>query len=202
MRHLITRLSILSMTLAPAAAAFAAEPAGDHAGEHAKAEPSVMSFEVFQFIMAIVVFGIAFFVLSKTAWPKILGGLEAREGKIKGDLADAQRAREQAEASLAQYEKALAEARTEAARIVEEAKANQLKIAADLKARTEKELGDMRDAAKRDIASAKSAAIAELHASVADLSTEIAGKILGRELSADDQRSLVDASLTQLASNN
>lgn len=210
MKNVLTRLSILSMTLVPAAFTFAADPehADSHAGDaahgdgHAASEGSVMDFELFQFFMAIVVFGIAFFILSKTAWPKILGGLEARDQKIKGDLADAERAREQAEASLAQYEKALAEARTEAARIVEEARTNQQKLAAELKAKTESELASMRDSAKRDIASAKSAAIDELHAHVADLATDIAGKILKRELSADDQRTLVDESLSQLAAAN
>lgn len=199
MKNVLSRLSILSMTLVPAAASFGAEPAH---GDDAHAEQSVMSFDLFQFFMAIVVFGLAFFILSKTAWPKILGGLEARDAKITGDLADAERAREQAEASLAQYEKALAEARTEAARIVEEARTNQQKLAAELKAKTESELASMRDSAKRDIASAKSAAINELHSHVADLATDIAGKILKRELSADDQRSLVDESLNQLAAAN
>jgi len=193
MRHLRT-MTVLTTTLLPAGGALAAEAAGDPA-----AEGGVMFFQLFQFFMAIVVFGIAFFILSKTAWPKILGGLEARENKIKGDLAEAERTREQAEAALEQYEKALADARTEAARILEEAKQNQQKIAAEIKAKTEKELTDMRDSAKRDIASAKSAALSELHAHVADLSTEIAGKILKRELTADDQRDLVDDSLNQLA---
>jgi len=206
MKNVLTRLSILSMTLVPAAFTFAADPehADPHAadgGEHA-AEGSVMDFELFQFFMAIVVFGVAFFILSKTAWPKILGGLEARDEKIKGDLADAERAREQAQSALAEYEKALAEARAEAAGIVEQARSDQQKIAAELKAKTEKELVDMRESAKRDIASAKSAAVDELHAHVADLATEIAGKILKRELSADDQRQLVDESLSQLAAAN
>ncbi len=199
MRHLTTRLSIFSMTLIPAALSFGAEPVDGHAADAGHAEPGLMDFDLLQFAMAIIVFGIAFFVLSKTAWPKIIGGLEAREGKIKGDIAEAERARGQAESALAQYEKALAEARSEAARIVDEARSNQLAIAAELKSKTEKELADMRDSAKRDIASAKSAAISELHAHVADLSTEIAGKILKRELSANDQRSLVDDSLSRLA---
>ncbi len=193
MRHLLLFLSVLILTLLPASVALGAD------AEDPAAKGGVMFFQLFQFFMAIVVFGVAFFILSKTAWPKILGGLEARDGKIKGDLAEAERAREQAESALSQYEKALAEARTEAARIVEEARTNQQKLAAELKAKTEKELSDMRDSAKRDIASAKSAAIDELHSHVADLATDVAGKILKRELSADDQRSLVDDSLNKLA---
>jgi len=197
MRKLIPVTVALTAALAPAATLLAAE-----AAEEGKAESTVMAFDLFQFFMAIVVFGIAFFILSKTAWPKIMSGLEARESKIKGDLADAERAREQAQASLEQYERALAQARAEAASIVDEARTNQQKLAAELKARTEAELQQMRDSAKRDIASAKAAAIAELHAHVADLSTDIAAKILRRELSAVDQRALVDDSLNQLAASN
>ena len=135
MKNVLTRLSVLSMTLIPAAFTFAAEPEhGDaHAGGDHAAEGSVMDFDLFQFFMAIVVFGIAFFILSKTAWPKILGGLEARDEKIKSDLASAETAREQAQTALAEYEKALAEARSEAAAIVEKARSDQQKIAAELK---------------------------------------------------------------------
>ncbi len=191
MRKLMTYTTLVSSLLIPATAARAAEGEG-----------SVMAFDLFQFFMAIVVFGVAFFILSKTAWPKIMSGLEAREGKIKGDLAEAERAREQAQASLEQYERALAEARSEAASIVDEARTNQQKLAAELKAKTEAELAQMRESAKREIAAAKSAAIAELHSHVAELSTDIAAKILRRELSAEDQQSLVDDSLSELAASN
>lgn len=191
MRKLMTYPTLVSSLLIPATTAMAAE-----------AEGSVMAFDLFQFFMAIVVFGVAFFILSKTAWPKIMSGLEAREGKIKGDLAEAERAREQAQASLEQYERALADARSEAASIVDEARTNQQKLAAELKAKTEAELGQMRESAKREIAAAKSAAIAELHSHVAELSTDIAAKILRRELSAEDQQSLVDDSLSELAASN
>ena len=51
--------------------------------------------------------------------------------------------------------------------------------------------------AQRDIASAKEQALADIYSQAASLSTEIAGKILGREISADDQQSLVNASVEQ-----
>ncbi len=57
----------------------------------------------------------------------------------------------------------------------------------------------MRDRAGREIDNAKRAALAELHAEAANLAAEIAGKILQREISTEDQQRLIDESLRELA---
>ena len=49
---------------------------------------------------------------------------------------------------------------------------------------------------------AKEAAISELNAQAGSLATSIAGRILQREISADDQRDLIDDSLKSFASSN
>lgn len=185
-----------------AALAFAAPVlalGADEAGADGAASPNPMAFEIVPYISGLVVFGLAFFILSRTAWPKIVKGLEEREQKIKSDIEQAERTRKQAERALQEYEKALAEARNEASKMLEEAKGEQQKIAAELRARTESELNAMRDAAKRDIEAAKKAAISEVYGHMADTATSIAAKILQRELNPDDQRQLVEDSLGQLA---
>ncbi len=197
----LNRILGAAFVLATPVLAFAADPVDAHgAAAHGEAAaPNPMNFSIVPYISALVVFGLAFFVLSRTAWPKIIKGLEDREEKIKGDIADAERTRKQAERALQEYEKALSEARGEAAKMLEEAKADQQKIAAELRARTESELNAMRESAKRDIEAAKKAAITDVYAHMADTATGIASKILQRELSADDQRQLVEDSLGQLA---
>ncbi len=52
--------------------------------------------------------------------------------------------------------------------------------------------------AKQEISLTKQAALQELQGVAADLSVEVAGKILRRDLSASDQQRLVEESLAQL----
>ena len=60
----------------------------------------------------------------------------------------------------------------------------------------------MKDKAARDINAAKEQAITELYSQAAIMSTQIAGRILKRELNADDQQAIVDESLAQLKAEN
>ncbi len=174
--------------------------AADEAAGHAEAAPNPMAFEIVPYIASLVVFGAAFFILSKVAWPKILGGLQEREKKIRDEIDAAERSRKQAERALQQYEKALSEARAEASKMLEAAKAEQQKLAVELRARTESEVNAMRDAAKRDIDAARRAAVAEVYANMAETATSVAARILGRELNSADQQSLVEQSLGELQS--
>lgn len=185
-----------------AAAALAADEAAGHAAAdgHAAAAPNPMAFEIVPYISSLVVFGLALFILSRVAWPKILGGLQEREKKIRDEIDSAERSRKQAERALQEYEKALSEARAEASKMLEAAKAEQQKLAAELRAKTESEVNAMRDAAKRDIDAARRAAVAEVYANMAETATSVAARILGRELNSADQQSLVEQSLGELQS--
>lgn len=183
--------------LAPAMALAADAPAAGADAHGAAESPGVMGFDLLQFAMAILAFGIAFFVLSKTAWPRIVGGLEARENKIRSEVFAAEAARKEAAASLQDYQKSLAEARAEAQRMIEQTRAEQARLAADLKIKAESELNDLREQARRSIEAAKKAALAEVYAEAANLATTVAGKILQREFNAGDQGRLVEESLQQ-----
>ncbi len=180
--------------IAPASLALAADP------EPGEAAANPMSFEIVPYIASLVVFGAAFFILSRVAWPKILGGLQEREKKIRDEIDAAERSRKQAERALQEYEKALSEARAEASKMLEAAKSEQQKLAAELRAKTESEVNAMRDAAKRDIDAARRAAVAEVYANMAETATSVAARILGRELNSADQQSLVEQSLGELHS--
>ena len=66
----------------------------------------------------------------------------------------------------------------------------------------QQEAEEAKERAVRDIEASRRAAVAEIHAQAAELSTNIAEKILRRNLNADDQRELVRQSLEQLGTNN
>lgn len=150
-------------------------------------------------ITAIVVFGIVAFILNSQVWPKITTALDERSEKIQGEIEAAEQARAQAKQALEQYEASLAEARAEAQKMIDDTKAQQATLAADLRAKSEAELADLKDRARRDIESAKRAAISEVYAQASILASTVAGKILEREVSSDDQQRLVEEALRELA---
>lgn len=174
-----------------------AAPSGALGAEGGGGSP--MDFQIIPFIAAILVFGIAFFILNKTAWPKIVSGLEEREKKIREEIYAAEQARKAAQQAQEDYGRELANARAEAQRMIEQTKAEQSRMAADLRLKAEAELNQMRESAMRGIEAAKRAALREIYAEAATLSTQIASKILQREVNEDDQRRLVEESLSQFA---
>lgn len=149
------------------------------------------------FLSAIIVVILAIFVLQQTAWPKILGALDARDEKIRSEIAGAEEARRQADEAMKEYQSRLAEAKAEAAAMIEKTKAEQSRLAADLRTKAEAELTELRQTARQQIEMAKKAALNEIYNEAVVLSTTIAAKILQREVNAEDQRRLVEETVAE-----
>lgn len=152
------------------------------------------------FIVAILAFVTALLVSRVLIWPKITGGLDARDAKIRSEIEAAEKSRANADKALKDYESSLAEARAEAAKMIEQTKAEQVRLAADLKAKSEAELNQMRDSARKNIEAAKRAAIADLYRESAQIAVKIAEKILEREVNAADHARLIDETLAEVTS--
>lgn len=149
-------------------------------------------------ITAVFVFVVVVVVLGVKVWPAISSGLDDRSNKIRSEIEAAEKARKQAAEALAQYEQSLAQARQEAAKLIEHTKAQQNQLAAELRAKAEIELSAMRERALKEIQQAKQSAVSELYADATNLATMVAGKILKREINSQDQQRLVEESLGQL----
>ncbi len=169
------------------------------AAENETRHAEVMALNWMPAVTTLVVFLLAFGFLYVKVWPKILKGLDDRQNKIRQEIANAEQAREQANAALAEYEKELASAHQEANQLIAQARADAKAVAKELRDRNEAELTDMKQRAIRDLDTAKRAAITELHAETATLAADIAGRILKREISVTDQQRLVEESLGELA---
>ncbi len=150
-------------------------------------------------VWTIVLFALLLAVLGKFVWPHILKGLKDREDRIRYDLEQAEQQREEAGQTLQQYKSQLAEARKEAQQLIEQSRSDAQKVAEDLKAQAQNDIQQMRDRAQREINAAREEAVAEVYERTAEIATHIAGRILRREISADDQKDLVEASLNELA---
>lgn len=182
---------------------YAAPAEGDHGGHgdaHAANPLAGVDEGFWTGVTAIVLFIIVFGLLSTMVWPKIVAGLDERNNKIVGEIAAAEQARKQAKDALDEYEKNLAAARAESQKMLEETRAQQSQLAAQLKANADAELGAMREKALAEIEAAKKQALGELYSESVNLATTMAGKILQRQVTVDDQQRLMDESIAEMKS--
>ena len=153
---------------------------------------------IYQAVAAAIVFIVVLVVLKKAAWGKILEGLQDRENKIRKDLVDAQTAAKEANATLKQYQAKLDKAQSEARSIIEQSRTEAQKLATQMKQKAQDEATHLRQRAESEIIAAKEQAVAQIYAETATLATNIAGRILKREITETDQRQLVDDALGEL----
>ena len=182
--------AFLNSPLAARAAAAEQDPSGKRGG--------VMDFPLDAAIIQLILFVLVILVLGKYVWPPILRGLQAREGKIRQDLEQAEKAAADAAATLDQYNAQLAEAQREANRIVEQSHGDARDLAVRLKEQTQRQITSLKQRAEVDINVAKRQCIAEIHEQTAVLATQVAGQILQREIKAAEHDVLVQQVLAQM----
>lgn len=153
-------------------------------------DPSTFASQIFWLA---ITFAILYWVMAKVALPRIGDVLQQRRQKVSNDLEKAETLKKEAEAALETYEKAMADARSQAVSTIAEAGRE---IAADSAKREEvvaTEIAQQTADAERRIAAAKSQALDELRASAGDLVQAIAGKLADVQIARDEADKAVDA---------
>lgn len=135
----------------------------------------------------VLVFCALLFILGKFAWKPILKGLAKREQTIAEALGQAEQARSEMASMKAENERILNEAREERNKILRDAKDVSERMKAEAKETAKTEGARMLDEARREIENQKNAAMSEVKSLAADLSVQVAEKILRKELSATDK---------------
>ncbi|MEL6917805.1 MAG: F0F1 ATP synthase subunit B [Bacteroidota bacterium] len=127
-------------------------------------------------------FLVLLFVLRKFAWKPILKSVNDRESSIKDALAEAENARKEMQNLQADNERILKEARAEREAMLKDARDMKNKIVSDAKEQAQSEADKMIKQAQEAIESEKKAAVADIKNQVADLSVEIAEKVIKEQL--------------------
>ena len=150
------------------------------------------------FIWTILTFLVLFFVLAKFAWKPLLVALESRENEIKSSLEDAEKARTELERLNSESEEIIAKARSEAQTIRVEAKSVAEKIKAEVMAQAGEDAKKIRDEAEKQIQVEKDKAINEVRNKVVNLTISVAEKVIKKNLSKEDNQSLIEDSIQNL----
>jgi F-type H+-transporting ATPase subunit b len=144
------------------------------------------SFGLFFWMM--VTFVIVLILLSKFAWKPILKMIKDREQSIDEQLRSAEKAKSEMVALQAGNEKLLADARRERDTLLKEARDMKDAIVGEAKTKAKEEADKLLASARESIHNEKMAAITELKNQVAQLSIDIAEKILARELAPENKQ--------------
>lgn len=174
---------IAGLTMVFAAAAEAAEEAAHSGGGLPQLNPEHFMPQLFWLA---VTFALLLVIMSKIALPRVAEVIEERKDRIQRDLEAAAKLRSETDKALADYEKALADARANASGIAKETRE---KLAAETEAERQRVdgviAGKLKDAEARIVAT-KSKALG----AVGDIATETAravvSKLIGQDVTADD----------------
>jgi len=149
-------------------------------------------------IWTLVTFVAVLLILKWKAFGPIQNMIDARRKLITDDLDAAEKAREEAQAALAEYRQALAESRKEAGRLMDDARRQiEVRRAADM-AELEADKARQLERARSEIAAETRQALALIKSQVADLTLAATEKVVRARLDDAEQRRLIDDALAGL----
>ena len=149
-------------------------------------------------IWVIVTFALLFLLLYFTAWPKLLSALEEREKQIRHQLEEAERERNQAAELVERHRQELDKVKEDARAILVEQRAEGQKLRADIVGKAREEADQIVEKARQEIGHERDKAVETLRREVVELSLDAAGKVLGRAITGDDHRRLVEEAVSEL----
>jgi F-type H+-transporting ATPase subunit b len=151
-------------------------------------------------IVSFVSFAVLFFLLWKFAFPPLTKMLDERSERIRISLEKAEETRIEAETLFEEYKQQMAEARGEAGKVLEDARKAAEGMKDEIVAKANAEAEETKQKAVEAIEAEKRAAMAELQASVAALSTDLAGRIISTELDEAKHKALIEGYLKEVGS--
>lgn len=177
---------------------FAAPMLASEGGE----QPNLFTGDLGNVFWSLATFLVVLGVLGKFAWKPILGALQKREDFIRDSLAHAKRDREESERKLKEYTDKIVTARSEATAIVEEGRRDAEALKRKLEEDAKAEAKAILERSRREIQIATDTAVKELYSLSAKLATDVAGKIIRKELNAKEHERLIAESIEELAKRN
>jgi F-type H+-transporting ATPase subunit b len=175
---------------------------GDASHAATPAQPNILEAQSPLAIWTLVVFIVLLWVLWKTAWGPLSKALHDREHHMEHTLEQAEQARRDSERLLAEHRAQMAAAADQARAILDDARRAAEATGNEIVQKAQAEAKASAVRAEREIGSARDQALLEIWSKTADLAVSVAGKVLAKELTTDDQRRLVDAAVSELPSRN
>ncbi len=162
--------------------------------------PQFEQIEVFQSLIfwSLVSFAILFFFLKKFAFPPILEALEMREKKIRIDIEDSEKLKEDAQTIKKELEETLKAAHGKAETIIQLASDEAKKFQEKSLQETEAKVRQIQKDAEQEVLSSRNKLLQEVRSYAAALTIASTEKFLKKALGDEDKKKLVEESIEQV----
>ncbi len=179
-----------------------ASEAGSHS-EHGGGSqlPPFLQFDPGVWIWTILVFVVLLLILRKMAWKPIITSIEERDKTIKASLDQAARIQEETKRLTEEQNKILAAARSEANSLLQSSRQAADELRRKLEQAAQDEKARILASAQTEIEASKRAAMADLRRTTAELSIQIAEKLIQANLDDGKQKALVDKLINEVSAN-
>ena len=167
----------------------------EHSGPKGAFPPFQKDTFASQLVWLAITFVLLYLLMSRIAVPRIAGIIEDRAKRIEGDFAAAQAMKNESEAALAAYEKALSEARGRAQAIANETRDRLHAEGEERRKAIEADLNAKLADAEKTIATTKAAAMTNVRGIALDTASAIVERLIGSAPPAPAVAAAVDQAL-------
>ena len=144
------------------------------------------------FIATICNLFIQVYLIKRFLFKPINEMLDKRKAKADAEIQDAVKAKEEAQAMKAEYEKNMQEAKEQANEIVMTAQKTAAVQSEEMLKEASSQVTAMKEKAEKDIAQEKRKAVNEIKGELGGMAVEIAGKVIEREINEEDHTKLIN----------
>jgi F-type H+-transporting ATPase subunit b len=149
-------------------------------------------------IWTVVIFLFLVALLGRLAWKPLVGALEERTKRINDSLAKASEAERAAQNARAEYEAMIGRAAKEAQEMIARSRKAAESTRDEVLAKAQTDADQLLQRTKREIDLARQKALDEIKQTAAELSINIAGRIISRSLVAKDHQDLIRQALGEM----
>ena len=162
--------------------------------------PQFEQIEAFQSLIfwSVLSFAILFFILKKFAFPPILSALDERDKKIRGDIEESEKLKQDVEEIKVDLEEKLKAAHEKAETIVQLAQDEAKKLQEKTVQETEAKVKQVQREAEQEIESSRNKLLKEIRSYTATLTIASAENFLKKTMDDTDKKRLVDDSIEQV----
>lgn len=155
----------------------------------------VISINIWDILISLANLGILFWLVKKFLYKPVKNMMAAREDAIAKQYAEAEAARASAETARAEYAEKLSGAQDEVDAMLEQAAVNASRRGDRIVADAQDKADGIIRQAQTEAEMEKKKAQASIRREITDVSAALTEKLLGREMSADDHRVMIDSFL-------
>lgn len=162
---------------------------------------SLVAVEPFTLVVTILNLFLQLFLIKKFLLDKVMAVLEQRRQQADAQIADAETAKREALAMRQEYDENLQNAKQEAGQILRDAQKNATLRSEEILRDAQSQASQLKQKAAADIAQEKKKALNDAKNEISQIAMTIAGKVVGRSITGEDQSRLVEQFIDELGEN-